>query len=307
MSGPAAAAFFAILMRDTIVTKGHVRHIETFAVANTHFRRVLHAAGHSRLVVMSLNPARRSVPMSSTVGMRVPLSREASQSVHQDSQQPGRPAGDRGDHFRRYSGECHAALLIRAVRRRGRGVHARHRMADRVRPRPEGRARGIDLCQPLGRVGEGQGAGAASESSQDRDRRAYVQGVSRAADLSPLADTCPQRLLWASTGTKDPHTSDTFYVEARAATDTINTMPEKTLFAFADHGKVTAQLSVDGGDAEIVLDEFARTDVDGAGLAATLQREGTQPFDTSWNDLMECIAAKSGVLKKAAHAQRQWR
>jgi len=108
----------------------------------------------------------------------------------------------------------------------------------------------------------------------------------------------PQRLLWASTGSKDPGASDTLYVEALAAPDTINTMPEKTLLAFADHGKVPGVLPVDGGDAESVFAEFARTGVDITTLALQLQREGTQAFDKSWDSLMVCIAAKSAALRK---------
>ncbi len=113
----------------------------------------------------------------------------------------------------------------------------------------------------------------------------------------------PQRLLWASTGTKDPAASDTLYVEALAAPDTIDTVPEKTLLAFADHGKVSGGLPPDGGDAEALLAELARAGVDDAALAAQLQREGTRSFTESWNDLMECIAAKSAVLKKAAQGK----
>lgn len=103
----------------------------------------------------------------------------------------------------------------------------------------------------------------------------------------------PQRLLWASTGTKDPTASDTLYVEALAAPDTINTLPDKTLNAFAEHGELTGVLPVDGGDAEDVLAEFARIGVDTAALAARLQREGAESFDKSWAALMAGIASKS--------------
>jgi transaldolase len=113
----------------------------------------------------------------------------------------------------------------------------------------------------------------------------------------------PQRLLWASTGTKDPGASDTLYVESLAAPDTIDTIPEKTLLAFADHGRVRDELPADGGDAEALLAEFVRAGVDDAALAAELQREGTRSFDASWNDLMACIASKSAVLAAAAHAK----
>jgi transaldolase len=112
----------------------------------------------------------------------------------------------------------------------------------------------------------------------------------------------PQRLLWASTGTKDPDASDTLYIEALAAPDTINTIPEKTLHAFADHGQVKGTLPVDGGDADQVLAEFTQAGVDETALAAQLQREGTESFDKSWQDLMDCIAAKSASLKKVDRA-----
>ncbi|MDP3082332.1 MAG: transaldolase [Rubrivivax sp.] len=103
----------------------------------------------------------------------------------------------------------------------------------------------------------------------------------------------PQRLLWASTGTKDPALPDTFYVEALAAAQTINTIPEKTLLAFADHGKVGTPLPADGGYAEGVLDEFKREGVDDGALAARLQREGVQAFAKSWSALMARIRDKS--------------
>ncbi len=103
----------------------------------------------------------------------------------------------------------------------------------------------------------------------------------------------PQRLLWASTGTKDPAAPDTLYVEALAASETIVTIPEKTLLAFADHGTVGATLPADGGYAERVLDEFKREGVDDEVLAARLQREGVQAFAKSWSGLMARIREKS--------------
>jgi transaldolase len=109
----------------------------------------------------------------------------------------------------------------------------------------------------------------------------------------------PQRLLWASTGTKDPAASDTLYVEALAAPDTIDTMPEKTLLAFAAHGKVDRTLPADAGYAETVLAEFMREGVDLEALAAELQREGTAAFAKSWNDLMYRIAEKIQALTPA--------
>ena len=106
----------------------------------------------------------------------------------------------------------------------------------------------------------------------------------------------PQRLLWASTGTKDPAAPDTLYVEALAAPDTIDTIPEKTLRAFADHGKVGAALPADEGDAEAVLEEFRRAGVDYEALAARLQREGADAFVASWQALLACINEKSANL-----------
>jgi transaldolase len=110
----------------------------------------------------------------------------------------------------------------------------------------------------------------------------------------------PQRLLWASTGTKDPTASDVLYVEALAAPDTINTMPDKTLLAFADHGKVGQPLPADGGDCERMLADYQRAGIDIDALAADLQREGGESFSKSWRDLMECVETKSARLMKAA-------
>jgi transaldolase len=109
----------------------------------------------------------------------------------------------------------------------------------------------------------------------------------------------PQRLLWASTSTKDPSAPDVLYIEALAAPDTINTIPDDTLRAFADHGQVTQAMPADGGDAEDVLGRFAQAGVDVAALAGRLQREGAQSFDDSWNKLMRRLAAKSGPVAQA--------
>ncbi len=106
----------------------------------------------------------------------------------------------------------------------------------------------------------------------------------------------PQRLLWASTGTKDPAAPDTLYVQALAAPDTINTIPEKTLLAFAEHGQVGTVLPVDGGYAEAVLDEFRREGINDEALAARLQREGAEAFVASWQALLARIEDKSNAL-----------
>jgi transaldolase len=100
----------------------------------------------------------------------------------------------------------------------------------------------------------------------------------------------PQRLLWASTGTKDPDASDTLYIEAFAAQFTVNKMPEKTLLAFADHGRVGEPLAADGGDAEEVLAAFADAGVDVDELATRLQREGAEAFVASWRELLDTVS-----------------
>ena len=110
----------------------------------------------------------------------------------------------------------------------------------------------------------------------------------------------PQRLLWASTGTKDPQASDILYIRALAAPFTVNTMPEGTLKALADHGALGGMLPADGGDAEEVLSRFASTGVNVDALASQLQDEGAKSFVDSWNELMKVIAAKSSDLAKAS-------
>ena len=110
----------------------------------------------------------------------------------------------------------------------------------------------------------------------------------------------PQRLLWASTGTKDPSASDILYVKALAAPFTVNTMPEGTLKALADHGELSTILPADGGDCEEVLTQFAKAGVDVVALAAQLQDEGAKSFVNSWNELMAVIASKSAALKQAS-------
>jgi transaldolase len=109
-----------------------------------------------------------------------------------------------------------------------------------------------------------------------------------------------QRLLWASTGTKDPAASDILYVKALAAPFTVDTMPEGTLKAFADHGEVGDILAPDGSDAEAVLARFAEAGIDIDALAAQLQNEGAASFVKSWNDLMDCVAAKRVAMRKAS-------
>ena len=110
----------------------------------------------------------------------------------------------------------------------------------------------------------------------------------------------PQRLLWASTGTKDPAAPDTLYVSALAAPGTIDTMPEKTLLAFADHGKVERALPQDGGYAEAVIAEFRREGIDDDALATRLQREGVDAFAASWRALLLRIREKGASSDSSA-------
>ena len=102
----------------------------------------------------------------------------------------------------------------------------------------------------------------------------------------------PQRLLWASTGVKNPGVPDTLYLNALAAPNTVNTIPEKTLLAFAEHGRAGDVLPPDEGYAEALLAEFTREGIDTDALAAALQREGAESFAKSWNDLMSNLDTK---------------
>ena len=110
----------------------------------------------------------------------------------------------------------------------------------------------------------------------------------------------PQRLLWASTGTKDPGASDVLYIKSLAAPFTVNTMPEGTLKALADHGAIGEMLPADGGDCEDVLARFAGAGIDVDALAGRLQDDGAKSFVSSWQELMGVIAGKSAALAKAS-------
>jgi transaldolase len=124
--------------------------------------------------------------------------------------------------------------------------------------------------------------------SSSRWMRAYNAGVR------------PQRLLWASTGTKDPKASDVLYIKALAAPFTVNTMPEATLQAFVEHGELGPTLPADGGNSEEELAQFASESIDVHALANQLQEEGAKSFVKSWSDLMSVIDSKSAVLKRAS-------
>jgi transaldolase len=133
-----------------------------------------------------------------------------------------------------------------------------------------------------------------------RTYRAYQEFLASARLQRTLnAGARAQRLLWASTGTKDPNAPDILYVRALAAPFTINTMPEGTLKAFGDHGEVGEMLAPDGGDCETVLADFARAGVDVDDLASRLQNEGASSFVRSLNDLITCIESKSARMRKA--------
>jgi transaldolase len=131
--------------------------------------------------------------------------------------------------------------------------------------------------------------------------QAYLRLIGTPRWLSAYnAGARPQRLLWASTGTKDPKASDTLYITALAAPFTVNTMPEDTLKAFADHGEIGPLMPADGGDCERVLDRFDEPGVNLNDLAARLQDEGAKSFVKSWNELLAVIATKSAALKQEA-------
>ncbi|MGQ0699042.1 MAG: transaldolase [Panacagrimonas sp.] len=126
-----------------------------------------------------------------------------------------------------------------------------------------------------------------------RTYRSYRELLSSARWLKlAAAGASPQRLLWASTGTKDPAASETLYVEALAAPGTIDTLPEKTLRSFAESGELAGVMAADGGDAETVLVRFAQAGIDVDALALQLQREGAQAFVKSWQSLLNRIETR---------------
>jgi transaldolase len=133
-----------------------------------------------------------------------------------------------------------------------------------------------------------------------RTYRAYRELLASGRFMRTLnAGARVQRLLWASTGTKDANAPDTLYVEALAAPFTINTMPEATLKAFGVHGQIPETFSAHSGDSERDLSAFIKEGVDIPGLAARLQNEGADTFVKSWTDLMACIESKMTVTRKA--------
>ena len=186
---------------------------------------------------------------------------------------------------------------------------------------PDGRLGRLDLHEPLGRRRRGRGAGGA------RNRLGLAVGFRAYRAYRELLDSPrwqrlmnegarPQRLLWASTGTKDPEASDVLYIEGFASPFTINTMPEPTLLAFADHGEVGEPVPADGGDADEMLAEFESAGIGVEALAARLQGEGSDAFDKSWDEMLESIETRAregrgvGVSVAAAPTLREgpaWR
>jgi hypothetical protein len=143
---------------------------------------------------------------------------------------------------------------------------------------------GFGLHQPLGQSDDEQSPRGVAGQTRDRRRQADLQSLPRTARFAALAaaGTCrgkrPQRLLWASTGTKDPRASDVPYIKALAAPFTVNTIPDATLLAFADHGTLGEPMHADGGDAEKMIAKFAQAGINHDQLAADLQREGAESF-----------------------------
>ena len=142
-----------------------------------------------------------------------------------------------------------------------------------------------ELTNKLG-IAVGQQAYKAYRDLLDSDRWQRLDGLGAR----------PQRLLFASTGAKDPNAADTLYVSAFAAPNTVNTMPEATLHAFAEHGEVTSVMTREGGDHIRLLAEFSRAGIDKGALAAQLQTDGAKSFVDSWQELLGSIEAKTKVL-----------
>ncbi len=192
----------------------------------------------------------------------------APERLHQDPRDDGGAARDRGGDLLGHPDQRDAAVRQRSASGRCRRVHARARAPHRRRPAAGRALRRLAVREPLGQGRRRQRAGGAAEQARPGDRRACLQGIRRAARLAArhAADErrvpVPQRLLWASTGTKDPAASDTLFIDGLAAPYTVNTMPDATLHAYADHGGPVQPMAADGGDAEAVLAEFAAAGID---------------------------------------------
>ena len=170
----------------------------------------------------------------------------------------------------------------------------------------ERRVSGVSIHQSMGRCRQGQSACPTTKQTWDRYRVTHVQSSARISKLRRAgirlysAGAWPQRLLWASTGVKDPRASPVLYVKALAAPFTIDTMPEGTLKALAEETELGSIMAADGGDCEQVLAEFTAAGIDIDALAERLQDEGTKSFAKSWESLMAVIASKRESGTKAA-------
>ena len=215
----------------------------------------------------------------------------------------GRRARHRGGDLRRRAGQRDPAVLARTISERRRGLHARHRAPHRRRPRSARELGCVAVRQPLGPGRRRQGAAGTAQSARHRDRGAHLPRALRiarrasAGAISRPPGARKQRMLWASTGTKDPKAPPGLYVEALAAPDTIDTMPEKTLLAFAASGNVKAVMAKDGGDAEAGAGALCR----GRHRRRRARRpacrwKAPQSFVKSWTELMQRIADKSAAL-----------
>ena len=218
------------------------------------------------------------------------------------SRDQGGPARHRGGHLRGRADQRDLAVLPRAICGGRRGVSARHRAADCRRAETRRRLCGFDVHQSVGRRGHGKVPEICVTNSASPSRNAPIRRIAPCSTRRRWqrilnAGARPQRLLWASTGTKDSSASDLLYIKALAAPFTVNTMPEGTLNALAEHGEVEGILSAHGGDCEEILIRFARAGIDIDALAVQLQDEGARSFVKSWKDLMACIASKSESLK----------
>src|SRR4029077_17454461 len=229
----------------------------------------------------------------------------APEPSHQDSRYQGRTACHRGDDLFRNSCQRHSLIFERPLSGSGRGVSSGNRTGHRRWAQTQCRLGGFGFRQSLGRRRQGN---APRELSHKLGIAIAMRTYKAARDLlsSPRwyriynTGAYPQCLLWASTGTKDPTASDVLYVKALAAPFTVNTMPEATLNALANHKDLGSILPAGGGDSEEVLSRFADAGINIDSLAAQLQDEGAQSFVKSWNELMSVVDSTGVLLEKAA-------
>ena len=230
----------------------------------------------------------------------------APQPLHQDPGHDGRHSGDRGGDLRRRAGQCHAALLARAVPRRGRCLHARHRAPGRRRPQPARGFGGLALRQPLGRRGGGQGSGASREPPRHRHCDPHVQGLPRAARfaIAGCGSSMPGRGRSACCGPapapRTPRRSDRpLRGGAGGSAHGEHDAREDAAWRSPITARSAARWPRDGGDAEPVLAELRARRGRHRRLAAHLQRAGAAAFVKSWDDLLARVVEKSAALKKA--------